>query len=371
MIDPETVFADTNAKRRRVHVPVVKSAGWLSGRHGGRRLVLERFGKQWSTSFGTNWTEEGFLSDAQGDPRWFIETVGARAAAYLGFEVFGPRRMTVPDSEEFIGGIRKINLRLRKAGAEQIGLGFYRSSGDPGPTAYNRAFARAISIPIGAKGSHFLHDISFHSGGIFIPNYVLEYASAYSEYISSFAEFIVEKHGRDRDRGEAARQYAFRLNLARSQEIDRGTACIAPGVVDYRNTGRAWHGHPDVSVDAMILRLVGGALPFGPVYSPRRGLLRSIGRHLHACKSPFRQARALLQVCNRALPLAIVAANLDEFTAAYCRTPGLAFDPRRPFVLAVHRVLADVTKKRGAVRNAALELGRKLPRSMRDARYTT
>ena len=71
--------ADTYKEARLQNVPTVKIISDAAGRFGGKLLTLEKIGHRW----GSKVSETKF--DPQGDPRWFIETLGPKGAKVFGF----------------------------------------------------------------------------------------------------------------------------------------------------------------------------------------------------------------------------------------------------------------------------------------------
>lgn len=166
------------------HSPTVQVGTAQLGRHGGRLITLQRTGKQW----GSNHTTVGY--DVQGDPRWFVEAAGCGTADFFGFKLLSPNLISVPDRREFAGAVEKVNDRLAAAGEEPIGVTFYDSPERGGFKFkdYIDAFVARFALPVASGGNHFVHDISFHSGAIFIPPEAVRAGADRMRYMEGFAE---------------------------------------------------------------------------------------------------------------------------------------------------------------------------------------
>lgn len=154
----------------------------VDGRHGGKRLTVRRTGSQWMS----NYTSK-FGVDPQGDPRWFIEAVGPEAARFFGFEVVDDSTILVPDAIEFNNALIKLNARLKALGQEQVAVSYYGQGPKALLSIYLRLFGNGLGLPIAGTENHYLHDISFHTGAIFLPIQLMRYMSGRARFIEKLA----------------------------------------------------------------------------------------------------------------------------------------------------------------------------------------
>lgn len=144
--------------------------------------VVQKTGREWGSRHTT------VTYDVQGDPRWFIDAIGCRDAEHFGFRVLSDRRMTVPSLRELQGAITAVNSQLAVQGYEPIPVSFYDSPAPFNARQYLSRFARRMALPVAREGNHLLHDLSFHTGAIFIPASVLRTGAAQMAYLSGFAD---------------------------------------------------------------------------------------------------------------------------------------------------------------------------------------
>lgn len=156
----------------------------VEGLHGGYRIPILRIGEVWPSDF-----HEG-PNAPQGDPRNFITAFGVSTALFFGFSVFSSRDAEIPDFSEFNGAIRKVNAELLRVGAEPIGMRYYPCLGEVGPTRYLYEFVENSAIPLAQRDAAQLHDLSFHSMSIILPNDLIEHARRQTRIVEEFGAYL-------------------------------------------------------------------------------------------------------------------------------------------------------------------------------------
>ncbi|MGZ3695650.1 MAG: hypothetical protein ACXWQO_16180 [Bdellovibrionota bacterium] len=228
-------IASTYEEVLKVSSPTVEVIGSNEGRNGGKLLLLKRTGKSWGSSNVTPGAG-GFGYDMQGDPRWFIETLGEEGASRFGFRVIDETTMTVPDFKEFTGAIDKINAKLAEKNLEPISIKYYATADNDNVLAgkYVDHFLDNRAIPIAPSGNHFVHDMSFHSGAIYLPKELLNQGAARVEYRKRFAEFLKKKsqYGSEDDRW-LAKTYSYWIKFWSVTQVDYGTAMLGPQIAAF------------------------------------------------------------------------------------------------------------------------------------------
>jgi hypothetical protein len=204
-------------------MPSVEVRDRRKGRFGGNRLVLHRINAKWVSMYTT------VTYDYQGDPRWFIETLGIEAARYFGFEMINDEEMVIPDSAEFQGALDNINRHLRIP----IPVTFYTPPNNENTKVadYVRRFANEGSIPIAPSGNHLIHDLSFHTGAIFLPPNFVAMKRMTVQLLEKFALDQEAKYASQADKLKAARYYAFLLRMRETISIDLATGILTPTLV--------------------------------------------------------------------------------------------------------------------------------------------
>ncbi len=222
---PKTEIYDDESRRQ--HSPTIKIESVVAGEHGGQRLVLRRTAARWLSDY------RSVRFDPQGDPRWFIETMGPEAAEFFGFKVMGDDRVIVPDGNEFNGAIKKINAQLVKMGKEPIEISFYITAGvdNTNVADYIRAYGNSHALPIAASGNHLMHDLSFHSGAIFFPGHLVRLSGYFSRFLDGYLQFVQRKYQTDPMKAAAIRHISFLMRMNHTVTIDTSTGTINPGIV--------------------------------------------------------------------------------------------------------------------------------------------
>ncbi len=151
-----------------------------NGRHGGRVLTLLKTGSTWMSKFST------FNFDVQGDPRWFIGALGEKQAEFFGFKLIDSNTMEMPNAEEFQGALNKVNKELVRQGHDPVEISYSTLDFKRRPlVSYLDSFDQNI-LPVASAGNHIIHDMSFHSGMIFIPNQYLQVAQRRVRFVRGF-----------------------------------------------------------------------------------------------------------------------------------------------------------------------------------------
>gem|GEM_PF-4692805 len=224
---PRTENYDSSVKGETDARPTVEVVQSEAGVHGGKILTLERIGARWISDYRT------VQFDPQGDPRWFIEVMGPRAAEFFGFKILSDRKVRVPDGNEFNGALEKINKQLKSMGKEPIEIRFYVTPGNENTMVaeYVRDFGFRGGLPLAASGNHLLHDLSFHTGAIFIPGDLVRLSRFFARYLDLYLKFLEEKYAAEPEKSAAVKHYAFLLRMNQTISIDTATGVVNPGIV--------------------------------------------------------------------------------------------------------------------------------------------
>lgn len=216
-----------NDESRRTSKPTVALEKLIPGMHGGQLLILTKTGTRWLSDYRT------VQYDPQGDPRWFIEVMGHEAAAFFGFKILADTRVQVPDGREFEGALKKINAQLSKMGVEPIEVSFYVNQGEGNTKVadYVRAFGESGGLPMASGGNHLIHDLSFHTGAIFLPGSLVRLGKYFARYLDGFLEFITRKYADDPARAAAVKHIAFLMRMNHTITIDTATGTVSAGIV--------------------------------------------------------------------------------------------------------------------------------------------
>lgn len=231
------------ARGRTVHV-----LRTVPGHFGGNRLVLKKIGVDWISNF------ETIGYDHQGDPRWLIEALGAQAAAYFGFVKMDENHMMVPDGAEFQGAIAAVNARLVELGKPPIPIKFYITETNDNVKVkfYVTQFADHAAIPIAPSGNHLIHDLSFHTGAIFLPPPLVALKQQTAKFLNAFLESEERKYQTDEWQHRALRYYSYLLRMHETQFIDMATGLVTVGLAEFlrkheTNSAGPDHANPNIS----------------------------------------------------------------------------------------------------------------------------
>lgn len=203
----------------------------LEGRHGGKRHVVRKLdGKPWGSEY------QEAVNAPQGDPRSYIELLGVEGAKFFGFEMLSETEMTVPDAAEFNGAIEKINVKLVAQGLAPIPIRLYEQHGSA-VVDYVDHWGNGLA-PLNAKlNTHRVHDLSVHSGVVFLPPEVAEHSQFVTKELIRFADaaqaevldIASRTEGLDEADRELLKWYKSYLLLAPTKYIDLGTAYLMAG----------------------------------------------------------------------------------------------------------------------------------------------
>ncbi len=186
----------------------------INGSHGGKLLVLHKSGETWVSQFIT------FHFDLQGDPRWFIGSVGENVAAFFGFRIIDTQTMTIPNATEFQNALDKVNKVLIAEGKEPVSIRFKTDDLESSPMQGYIDTFRTLQLPLASDGNHLVHDMSFHTGTIFIPNRIIDAAEKRVSFSTDFMSFLAKRKGEHSELIDSINKYVKAL-LVRS--IDNGT----------------------------------------------------------------------------------------------------------------------------------------------------
>lgn len=168
-------------------VETVFVAGSQEGRHGLVNYILDRSHGPWLSNIAK------FSFAPQGDPRWFVGAFGEEVARFFDFEIRDARTMIIPSTSAFRAAVEKVNAVLARRHQQQIGLDF--DDGDitakPLSMYLDKFVGNPMTLQFAAEGAHLIHDISFHSGAIILPNELLRIARDRIHFIRNFFEFAL------------------------------------------------------------------------------------------------------------------------------------------------------------------------------------
>jgi len=210
-------------------LPTVKFKRERTGRHGGKLLIFEKVGKLWVSDHRT----VGY--DPQGDPRSFITVLGERAAEFFGFKMISENLIQVPDAAEFMGAVEKINAYLKSKNIPPIALTYYSTNDNENVKVahYIKMFMDHLGIPLAQSGNHLLHDLDFHTGGIFIPSELLELKTETNHYMEKFISFLTQKFSQDSVQAKAIRYFSYVWRMRETTNIDNATGLPTIGLLLY------------------------------------------------------------------------------------------------------------------------------------------
>ncbi len=223
--------ADSFVDISLIETPTVDVVQEVAGQHGGKLFLIQRRdGAQWGSVNKT----VGF--DPQGDPRWFIEILGPKAAAFFGFKKINSSYMTVPNQIEFNTALIKVNKALEQQGEPGIPIHFYATGNDNNVKVrdYIEKYVNNLGIPIAQSGNHLIHDLSFHTSSIILPKEILHYKAAAVEFQMEFFKYLKEKHKNDSEETKKAISfYEFLFAFEATTDIDSLTGLIGPMLINY------------------------------------------------------------------------------------------------------------------------------------------
>ena len=174
--------------RKAAREQVVKEVYRSKGRYGGERVHLRRVGAQWLSS--ANSSEYA----PAGDPRFFVFAFGEKTAKFFGFQIISETEMIIPNPVEFAGAVRLLNQQLKKMGKAAISFDFHASVGVESSEDFLNKLVRNRSLPFANNFPVLLHDASFHSGSIALPQAVADHIIERIKFHVEFVAFLRNKY---------------------------------------------------------------------------------------------------------------------------------------------------------------------------------
>lgn len=339
----------STSTRMSIRTPTCKSVGEVGGVHGGKLIKLERVEKTWVSQYST------VTYDPQGDPRWFIDTIGDEASEFFGFKMLSDKQMLVPNAQEFMGAIDRVNKALREKGLEEIKIRFYPTHDELNTKValYTKEFKENAALPFAPSGNHMLHDLSFHTGAIYIPQKFIRNKMAWLEYEDEFFKFVREKYKNSPEQLKAIKHYQHITRLKNTAEIDTETGTLALKLLDHMKSMKK---NPTASL---------AGTHFGsPVY------------FTGGTQSPYERFRFTIEALDgaegfkylkreeftEALPFEAVADDLKKFTETYSSKQYPDFKPKNlygPMLDQQNDYCRGITERLGIIRETALKLQNK------------
>ena len=144
--------------------PTVEVIGSKAGRFSGGRLnIIKRTGNKWHSTYAIG-------AAIQGDPRTAALLVGGDLARFLGISVIDDQHMEVPNSAEFNGRLKELNVLLAKKGFEPIQVQFADVNDTADDYKFLQMFLKSLTTPLAMGGVIYVHDVSYHLGLFVVPN---------------------------------------------------------------------------------------------------------------------------------------------------------------------------------------------------------
>lgn len=153
--------------------PTVEYVGEIPGLHDGNLSILEVMGGifgSWSSKYAVS------IRVPQGDARQAVSLLGPLVSHFIGIRaVKGEEfKMTIPDFDEVIGALKKLNKALIKLGYEPVPISFYLQTKELEQAyMYVKLFSGSMQLPFSMKPRLRIHDVAYHLGLIALPVEVL------------------------------------------------------------------------------------------------------------------------------------------------------------------------------------------------------
>ena len=304
-----------------IKTPTVRSIKSEPGQHGGTWITLERIGETWSSAYTT------VRFDNQGDPRWFIEVAGEEVAAFFGFKIIDDKHMRVPDFTEFNHALEKMNLTLVAHGEEKLPIQFYLTKDESYVPLrkYVQNFLDEQAIPMAPSGNHMLHDLSFHTGGIFLPPELIQYQLERMRYESAFFNHLHKIYKSNPAVLKAIAYYRFLNDFEKTIDIDIGTADVNPVIPELRFL-------KEMTLEEFFGERVGLTLT-GMPHSPEQRFIETLtdgwlfrwAQLPHGVKFEMEK----WELAKKHLPVKKIIAELKKFTQTYPVKTN--FNPQKSF----------------------------------------
>ena len=260
---------------RFVPTPSVNRIGQISGKHGGKRFVLAplegaqetpKKSSEEGSPGGISWSSmyKKFENAPQGDPRTFVVILGKEVGRYFGFDYvlekdfqtyekknpwktqskesklaeheFKKDRthlLVIPDVAEFSASIEQINIKLGPE--DQIFLRYYvpvKGVNQVNLREYLERYGQDAALPLGENGYMYLHDVSFHTGSILLPNKVVFHVKKQTQVLLEHIRYIEERLAQLKKENDPRfekyqnemDQFVRKILKSRVTAIDGGTA---------------------------------------------------------------------------------------------------------------------------------------------------
>lgn len=157
----------------------------LPGRFGHDLLEVRRNDHAWRSGY------SALKNAPQGDPRWMTIALGPEAAKFFGYSVESDKQAYIPSAEELTAAIRAFNDGLSPNAPERIEVSYYSSSKPQSPSReYLSNFVDRGALPVSPEETTRIHDLSWHSGAIFIPTEVLTLARRQAKATLDFVDYL-------------------------------------------------------------------------------------------------------------------------------------------------------------------------------------
>ncbi len=224
-----------------IRTPTIRTVKFKNGNHGGQLIQIELIGDTWFSDHRT------VKYDPQGDPRMFIEVVGGDMADFFGFKMIDAKNMFIPDYQEFMAALTKINKALEQKGEQKLSIQFYQTSDNENVSVstYVNKFLLMQAIPMAPSGNHLLHDISFHSGGIFLPQEIIDFKKKKLLYEFQFFAELKKIYDNQPEELKAVKYFEYLNNFRNTVEIDNGTAGVNTSITDFNVHSHQLRGDGD------------------------------------------------------------------------------------------------------------------------------
>jgi hypothetical protein len=187
------------------------------GRHQGEIYRIRKDGESWLSVFQTA------QKAPQGNPLWMVRALGPQAASYFSFAVITDSEAWVPSGRELSAAIDRFNEGLNSQN-ERIPIRYYDAEQNKSlAESYLEAFALRAELPVSSDPTTRMHDLSWHTSGIFLPQNLVQHAQRQSLAVLDFVATLKKKHPSWR-RHKVLRYFIPTLIQHRADLIDYGTA---------------------------------------------------------------------------------------------------------------------------------------------------
>lgn len=308
--DPESLLS-ANKKSARTTVAF--------GESDNGQIVLHRIGDKWAS------VSTSHIFDPQGDPRWIVELLGTKRAAEFGFEIINDTTMKAPTAERFN---RAVDAQLKKDPALKEAIRYYEFLGQSNTTEYLRRFIDNGEIPMDtSNANHYSHDISFHSGAIFLPNKLVEYSKEASKFTLALSDALIQMYRSDPNKADAAKNWAYFIRLNQVALVDATTGSVSAYALSAKKSG---FDNPEV------FKGLYESVELNTSYS--KSLNRQIDRGIMAKNESDLTPRLIRSISEmkEQIPAQVLKNFIRDFTDQWVRDPNNSgFNPDRAFSLTM------------------------------------